>query len=91
MNRPDARQAMDALADAHAALLDAERRTPCQGWPDGSPWLSEDADERAMAAGLCTGCPLFTACDGAAAAHRVTFGVWAGRDRTRTPKGQQHD
>lgn len=49
-------------------------------------WLSEDRSERAQAARLCTGCPVFNECASSAGHNRPTFGVWAGRDWTDEPR-----
>lgn len=76
------REAMDALSVALLALAERGELPACVRWPDGNPWLSEDVEIRAEAAQACTGCPVMAACDRAAVESQVTFGVWAGRDRT---------
>ena len=78
MNRPG-----QALTDALLKMATEGKRPRCGDWQDGSPWLSEDERLREIAAGWCHGCPIWTECDLAAKEHRVTAGVWAGRDRTR--------
>jgi Transcription factor WhiB len=49
-------------------------------------WLSEDQVDRDIASTLCIGCEVTKACDDLARAIPATAGVWAGVDRTRTPK-----
>lgn len=66
-----------ALADA----LERHQWIPCS---TGDGWTSDDAEERAIAAELCDGCPVWDACDAAGAGE--SFGVWAGVDRTPKPK-----
>lgn len=66
------------------ALLDlaAEGRRPPCGEPGAAElFLSEDHEMRSSVTGRCRGCPIFTACELAAAEGREVFGVWAGRDR----------
>ena len=46
-------------------------------------WLSDDPADRAEAALLCRGCPVFDPCDEVGQHQR--FGTWAGIDRTRAP------
>jgi len=71
-----------------AALLNMaarDQRTPCQGryaWQ----WLSEYYAWRAEAIPLCAGCDLLTYCHEYATELKVTFGVWAGIDRTPTTR-----
>jgi len=68
------------------ALLDLKVRggtTPCADDPAMAIWwLSEYPEERAMAARLCAGCPVFAECFDAAEAGGERFGVWDGHDRT---------
>jgi hypothetical protein len=70
-----------------AALLMLARQDvtppPCAG---GDGWTSEDPDERALAARCCAGCALFGPCRVLADELKVTFGVWAGVDRTPTTR-----
>lgn len=76
----------DRLAWALAALLAEGTRPPCC---DGSgAWVSEDRDERAMAARACMPCALLSACREAADSTSERFGVWAGVDRTQ-PAGKR--
>lgn len=53
---------------------------PCQQTPD--LWISDDAEERAVAAELCAGCPLLEECNAAAVANKEEF-VWGGQDFTK--------
>jgi Transcription factor WhiB len=73
-----------ALADAAAA----GQRHHCGDSEVAGLWTSENAHERALAVKLCSGCPVSIPCWAAAAAHRETFGVWGGQDRTRHPNGK---
>lgn len=50
---------------------------PCAGDPR---FTSESADERREVVDLCSPCPIRTAC--AAASRRMTWGVWAGVDKS---------
>lgn len=78
------------LSVALVKLAEDGRRPRC-GEPGGPElWLSEDADERAQAAGLCVGCSVLIECENAAKQHRVTFGTWAGVDRTRRVGGRRN-
>lgn len=43
-------------------------------------WISEDAEERAYAAGHCQGCPALAACRAFAISNQEPAGVWAGID-----------
>jgi len=71
----------DRLAFALARVLAIGSRPPCG---DGSgAWVSDDRDERAMAARLCARCPLIVECAEAADSTKERFGVWAGVDRTQ--------
>ena len=54
-----------------------EREPPCAGDPR---FTSESADERREVVALCSPCPIRTAC--AAASRRMSWGVWAGIDRS---------
>lgn len=75
--------ARDDLDRALAGMADRGRRPRCAEYPDASPWLSDDKDERATAASWCTGCPVLTQCAAAAAEAGEKFGVWGGKDLTR--------
>jgi Transcription factor WhiB len=57
----------------------------CADPDDAWRWLSEDANDRRIAAALCSGCPVIEPCGEAAKANRESFGVWSGVDRTRAP------
>lgn len=65
------------------ALLDADTVPPCHAHPRPSLWISDDPDERALAARLCRRCPVIELCR--EAGRRERFGVWAGKDRTPPP------
>ena len=78
---------MSARDDLDRALLDlaADGRRPRCGEPaDHLWWTSEEADERARAAGLCVGCPVLQECALAAEEEGELF-VWAGVDRGTRP------
>jgi hypothetical protein len=49
-------------------------------------WLSESEAERAHAARLCIGCPVLAECGAAATANGERWGVWGGKDFTRSSK-----
>lgn len=65
-----------ALADA----LERHQWIPCS---TGDGWTSDDAEERAIAAQLCDGCPVWAACDAAGAGE--AWGIWAGQWRGPAP------
>jgi hypothetical protein len=67
-----------ALINAAAAGL----RPHCSDVGLGELWLSDDEHERAEAAKLCGGCPVFEPCGDAAEANGEKFGTWSGVDRT---------
>jgi WhiB family redox-sensing transcriptional regulator len=79
---------MTAAETFRVALLDVTargQRAPCEGvYADA--WVSESPSERRRAARLCGDCPVITECGAAADETGERWGVWAGRDRTRTPK-----
>jgi Transcription factor WhiB len=82
-----ARCALRAIASERLikALVDLAARglrTHCSDPGTSELWLSESEAERAEAAQLCSGCPVFGPCGEAAEANRERFGVWAGRDVT---------
>lgn len=54
-----------------------ESEPPCAG---DDRFTSENADERREVVDLCSPCPIRTAC--AAASRRMTWGVWAGVDKS---------
>jgi hypothetical protein len=76
----------DALT---TALLEAARQRLRPHCSDAGSWLwlSDNAADRAEAARLRVGCPIFNPCGQAAEARGERFGVWAGRDFTRKPHG----
>lgn len=53
-------------------------RPVCAG-AEAAAWTSEDAEERAIAALFCGGCPVLLVCGAAGELER--FGVWGGVDR----------
>lgn len=58
-------------------------RTPCQSDPE--LWLSDFATERAQAAAICKAqCPRVAACLADGLEGGNTWGVWGGRDLSRT-------
>ena len=70
-----------ARADLECALEFAREigaTVPCLG-PDGAFWTSDDADEQAVAALGCAGCPLPAQCAAYARLTRASAGVWGGR------------
>lgn len=78
---------MTSPAVAHAALQHAlagaaanAQHVPCAG-RDAALWTSDDPDERALAAELCTGCPVLSECALAAESTNEEWHVWAGVDR----------
>ena len=79
-------------AVAHAALQHALARAaanrlhvPCAG-RDAALWTSEDHAERALAAELCTGCPVLSECALAAESTSEKWHVWGGVDREAAAK-----
>jgi hypothetical protein len=78
--------ASERLVRALVDLADRGLRTHCSDRATSKLWLSESEAERAEAAKLCAGCPVFGPCGDAAEANREQFGTWAGRDYTRTGK-----
>lgn len=79
-------------AEAHARLqyalagaAAAGRYVPCTG-RDRALWVSDDAQERAVAAELCAGCPVLTECSLAAESTRERWHVWGGIDREAASK-----
>ena len=75
--------AVERLALALDDLETAGRRWPCRGRDE---WISESHRARTAAAELCDGCPVIDPCAQMALETRTTFGVWAGRDLTPTPR-----
>ena len=54
---------------------------------DHGLWTSDNAEERALAAALCHGCPIKVECSLAAEANGEKLAVWGGVDRTQ-PDGR---
>ena len=73
--------ARETLAARLAELAEQGVLPVCAG---RDAWISEDADQRDLAALLCLGCPVITECADAADETREAFGTWAGVDRTPT-------
>lgn len=80
-----ARDASERLLRALITTASKGLRTHCSDPGTSELWLSEHEPERAEAATLCAGCPVFFPCGQAAEAHDERFGVWGGRDFTRRP------
>lgn len=80
----------EALTLALLDLAENDQRAPCQG-RRRDRWTSDDAAEREWAASVCASlpCPILAECGAAAAEARERFGVWAGVDRTATPKARR--
>lgn len=73
----------------HALVDMAERgQRPRCAEPEegGSPWVSDDRDDRARAAALCHGCAVFTECGATADETDERWHVWGGTDRTKQPR-----
>lgn len=66
---------IEGLRDALAEGL----RVPCA---ESEGWVSDIPAQRAVAALLCTGCPVMAECRAAADESGERFGVWAGVDRS---------
>lgn len=75
-----ARTAMDAALNEFS---DTGRCTPCA---DDNRFTSEDRTDRDAALPLCTPCPLLQQCRVLAGEEKPTWGVYGGRDHTKTPK-----
>jgi Transcription factor WhiB len=80
-----AREASERLLRALITTAARGQRTHCSDASLGELWLSEHEPERAEAARLCIGCPVFLPCGQAAEAHDERWGVWGGRDRSVRP------
>ena len=82
---------MSALTGALRDLLDQGQRPPCCR-SDAPPWwLSDSAEERALAAAMCRGCGILAPCSDEAETYGVRFGVWGARDRTPGQKGRPRE
>lgn len=79
--------AAEELTRALLDLADHDRTTPCQG-KRRDRWTSDDHDERAWAASVCTSlaCPVIAQCGAAADEQAEKHSVWAGVDRTAHPR-----
>lgn len=79
--------AWERLTQGLLQLADRDQKTPCQG-RRRDRWTSDDPDERAWAASVCSslGCPLIDACAAAADESGERFGVWAGVDLTHVKR-----
>jgi hypothetical protein len=80
-----ARDASERLLRALITIASREQRTHCSDPGLSELWLSDHEPERAEAARLCIGCPVFVPCGQAAAANDERWGVWGGRDRSVRP------
>ena len=80
-----AARASDRLTRAIDDLTRQGLRYHCADEEVSHLWTSEDSQDRALAIKLCRGCPILKVCDEVASIRRESFGVWAGRDRTRVP------
>ena len=86
------RAASDALTVALLTIASQGLRPHCSDPGTGGLWLAEHAAERAEAAKLCRGCPVFKPCGEAAKAEPPTWGVWASKDYSRMPgRKKPHD
>jgi hypothetical protein len=81
--RPGIREAHDRLTRALITIAARGLRTHCSDVELHHLWLSESQQERAVAARLCSGCPVFTPCGEVGQYER--FGVFGGVDRTPRP------
>jgi hypothetical protein len=81
----------DQLTRALLSLTSRGQRPRCGDPADAGLWLSDYAEERALACTLCHGCPVIQACGEAAEAAGERFGVWAGQDRTAPKPGPTSD
>lgn len=76
--------AAEVLHLALRQLLEHDQRPPCGYSSD--QWLSEERQQRAIAARCCQPCPLLALCHtfASTARPRITFGVFAAVDYTAT-------
>jgi hypothetical protein len=79
--------AIERLNLALLDLADHDQRTPCQG-RRSERWTSDDYDELAWAAWVCTSmaCPLLELCAAAADEQRIKHFTWGGTVRSPQPK-----
>jgi Transcription factor WhiB len=88
MIRRDAEaQANDAPTRALIDAASRSQRPRCGDYETSYLWLSEDAQDRRLAALMCAGCAVLTECDEVGRHER--FGTWAGKDRTVRPPGKK--
>jgi len=75
-----------ALSNALLILLEHDARPPCADGTDR--WTDEDHEVRATVAPVCDDCEIRHRCHDFAdtARPRITFGIWAGIDRTPTTR-----
>lgn len=78
-----AARASERLNRALAEIARQGLRRNCA--EQGELWISEYAEERQLAIKLCRGCPILDVCDQTASARRESWGVWGGKDRSRSP------
>lgn len=79
---PDHRLAFGRLVGALVQAASRGDVPPCGRYGVSESWVSEDAEERAVAARACADCPVLTAC--AAVGEFEDSGVWGGLDREQT-------
>jgi hypothetical protein len=79
------REASDKLTLALIAMAAKGLRPNCSDPESHWMWLSEHRQERALAARMYGGCAVIAECGDAADANGERFGVWSGRDYTRSP------
>lgn len=72
---------MSPLEAELVEMAERRERPPC-GEGDWPAWTSEEADDRAVAARCCAGCPLTRVCLSEAVDAKVNAGVWGGVDFT---------
>ena len=75
--------ARDELNALLLAMAEQHRRPRCA---DDQGWTSDDADERAIAAGRCSGCPLLDPCGRVGLEEKHGHGIWGGVDLSRTTR-----
>jgi hypothetical protein len=75
----------DQLTFALLAMAERGERTHCSDASAEHLWLSEHEAERALAAQLCRHCPVEAECLASALLNDERFGVFGGRDFTRSP------
>ena len=81
--RPGVREAHDRLTRALVAIAARGLRTHCSDVELHSYWLSDDQQEREVAARLCRGCPVLSPCGDVGQYEH--FGVFGGVDRSPRP------